>query len=411
MRSIVLALCAVMLLGVACSLCDAGIVRLEIRVDAAAFEGVDENERVLFIAGNFNGWDPGGLVCEKSGEGGGFTAEIETAGDGAHLEFKVARGSWATVEVDAQGRDIGNRTLASLPPGKDGGFVVHVEGFVDQRGTRWADGGGSEAMQSTVTGELEIWQFTSKVLDNSRMIRVWLPPGYNDIGAGRYPVLYMHDGQNLFDKATSFIGEEWGVDETCDGLIRAGEIPPMIVVGIDNAGGDRAQEYNPPYTQSDGVENWGDRYGRFVVEELMREINRNYRTKTGAANTSLGGSSYGGNITLYMATIYPDVFGRLLVESPAAWIQNEAIIDGVEMHRPWKQRVFIAVGTDESSDEGNDEAYIAGVHRMERALKEAGLGPDRLLVQVEEGAIHNETAWARRLPGALRFLFSKAPRE
>lgn len=217
--------------------------------------------------------------------------------------------------------------------------------------------------------------------------------------------MYMHDGQNLFDKSTSFIGEEWGVDETADKLIRAGEIPEMIIVGIDNAGADRPAEYNPPYTEWEGKPNRGDRYGRFLVSELMPEINRRYRTKTGGANTALGGSSFGANITLAVAMQYPEKFKRLLVESPAVWVQNEAIIDAVALHKRWDHRIFIAVGTDESSDQNRDKLYVRGTERLRDELLAAGLPEDQLKVVIEEGAQHSEPAWAKRLPTAFRFLF------
>ena len=154
------------------------------------------------------------------------------------------------------------------------------------------------------TGDLRLHEFRSRVFRNSRFLRVWLPPGYDDsANAGkRYPVLYLNDGQNLFEPSTSFTGVEWQVDETAERLVREGQIPPMIIVGVDNAQKDRFREYMPHRSLSPMMLRvQGHRYPNFLRKEVMPFIARNYRVALGAENTGLGGSSLGALISLYTA--------------------------------------------------------------------------------------------------------------
>ena len=158
---------------------------------------------------------------------------------------------------------------------------------------------------------------------------MWLPPGYDDSAnqGRRYPVLYLNDGQNLFEPSTSFTGVEWQVDETADRLIREGVIPPMIIVGIDNAGKDRIREYMPHRSLHPMMLRvQGTRYPDFLIKEVMPFVARNYRVATGPENTGLGGSSLGALIALYTAIVRPGVIGRLLLESPSLWASNRQTI-------------------------------------------------------------------------------------
>ena len=261
----------------------------------------------------------------------------------------------------------------------------------------------------TITGDLRLHEFPSQVFCNTRLLRVWLPEGY-DAEANRerqYPVLYLNDGQNLFDAATSFIGVEWGVDETTDGLIRTGVIPPMIVVGVDNAQGSRTNEYLPYVTRelSDKTVN-GKNYPRFLMKEVMPFIQQTYRVKTGPENTGLGGSSLGALITLYTVMAKPGVFGRILLESPSLFVCERKVLRQSKSTKVWPQRVFVAIGTNETERERQRQAVIDDVLTLEKHLLAAGLGGDRLQVVVDVGATHNEGEWAKRLPAALAFLFS-----
>ena len=176
----------------------------------------------------------------------------------------------------------------------------------------------------SAVGDLRLHEFYSRTFRNTRFVRVWLPPAYhNPENVGRrYPVLYLNDGQNLFEASSSFTGVEWQVDETADRLIREGVIPPMLIVGLDNAGKNRIREYMPHRSMHPVIlRAQGTRYPTFLFKEVMQFMDRNYRVASGPQNTGLGGSSLGALIALYTAAVRPGVIGRLLLESPSLWRQ------------------------------------------------------------------------------------------
>ena len=229
----------------------------------------------------------------------------------------------------------------------------------------------------------------SPQLDNARDVIVYLPPSYSE-GERRYPVVYMHDAQNLFDRATSFIGEEWQVDETMESLSADGL--EAVVVGLPHAGERRIAEYSPPSNGNRQAR--GDRYVAFVCETVKPMIDRDFRTQTGRDSTTVLGSSMGGLISLYAFFARPDVFGRAGAMSPSLWAGRGAIYDHVGDAPFVPGRIYLDNGTRE-----------AGAQHMADLLKEKGYREGRdLLVVVEKGGRHTESAWARRLPGALRFL-------
>jgi len=258
------------------------------------------------------------------------------------------------------------------------------------------------------TGDLRLHEFHSRTFHNTRFLRVWLPPGYDqDENAGRrYPILYLNDGQNLFESSTSFTGVEWGVDESADRLIREKVIPPMIVVGIDNAGNDRFREYAPHRSlQPLMLRVQGRRYPNFLTKEVMPFLARNYRVASGPQNTGLGGSSLGALISLYTAAVRPGMIGRLLLESPSLWASNRQMIRESREIKIWPERVFLATGTAEAGRADRDRSMVDDVRELAAIFGRSGLGPNRLRLFIEEGANHHESAWARRFPEALSFLF------
>jgi predicted alpha/beta superfamily hydrolase len=262
----------------------------------------------------------------------------------------------------------------------------------------------------SATGDLRIHEFKSQVFRNTRFIRVWLPPGYDEPSeqARRYPVLYLNDGQNLFEPALSFTGVEWQVDETADRLIREGVIDPMIVVGIDNGAKDRFREYMPHRSlQPMMLRVQGRRYPDFLIKEVMPFVADRYRVATGPDNTGLGGSSLGALIALYTALAWPGVIGRLLLESPSLWASNRQLIREVRARKDWPDRVFLATGTEEAGRADRNQSVVDDVRELAGILGRAGLSEKRLRVMIEDGATHHESAWARRFPKALAFLFGK----
>ena len=260
------------------------------------------------------------------------------------------------------------------------------------------------------TGDLRLHEVRSRVFRNSRFLRVWLPPAYDDAeNAGRrYPVLYLNDGQNLFEPSTSFTGVEWQVDETAERLIRDGQIPSMIIVGIDNSQKDRFREYMPHRSLSPMMLRvQGHRYPNFLLKEVMPFVARTYRVAIGPENTGLGGSSLGALISLYTAATHPGWFGRLLLESPSLWAANRQMIKDSRAVRQWPERIFLGTGTQEAGREDRDRSVVDDVRELAAIFERAGLDDRRLRLVIEDGGTHHESAWARRFPDALTFLFGE----
>ena len=261
------------------------------------------------------------------------------------------------------------------------------------------------------TGDLRLHEFYSRIFRNTRFLRVWIPPGYDDpANSSRlYPVLYLNDGQNLFEASTSFTGVEWQVDETSDRLIREGAIPPMIIVGIDNGGKDRMREYMPYRSMQPAILRvQRSRYPNFLLKEAMPFVARLYRVAAGPENTGLGGSSLGALIALYTAMTRPNVVGRLLLESPSLWASNRQIIKDSRANKSWPERIFLASGTAEAGRKDIDQSTVDDVRELAAILRRAGFDDRRLRLVVDNGAPHHEAAWARRFPEALAFLFGES---
>ncbi|HSS21629.1 MAG TPA: alpha/beta hydrolase-fold protein [Pyrinomonadaceae bacterium] len=270
----------------------------------------------------------------------------------------------------------------------------------------------SQAQQPhTLTGDIRMHKsFHSKALNNDRDIIVYLPPNYDSDKRKRYSVFYMHDGQNLFDGATSFIpGQEWRADETAQQLIAAGKIEPLIVVGIYNTGKDRIDEYTPAQDPKYKMGGKADLYGRFLVEELKPFIDRTYRTKSDGKHTGLGGSSLGGLVSLYVALKYPRVFGRAAMISPSVWFADKHIVRFVDslLQRP-RVRIWLDIGTKEGSNAEEANRAVLDTRLLRDTLIKKGWKLEKDLKYFEaEGAEHNEKAWAARLEPILLFLFGR----
>jgi predicted alpha/beta superfamily hydrolase len=233
-----------------------------------------------------------------------------------------------------------------------------------------------------------------------RQMLVYLPPSYDKTDK-RYPVLYMHDGQNIFDASTSYSGE-WQVDETMEAL--SGEGIEAIVAGIANSGSGRAVDYSA-HVHSVYGGGGADAYIDFLVREVKSLVDGAFRTLPDREHTGLMGSSMGGSVSLYALLTRPDIFGFAGVMSPAFWWSEGTIFKLVEASPFVGGRIYMDVGDNETPDvPGLREAYLNDAERMYSLLLAKGYTPDDLYFVIEPGGTHHETAWARRLPGALRFL-------
>jgi enterochelin esterase-like enzyme len=260
------------------------------------------------------------------------------------------------------------------------------------------------------SGDLDVVRLESKVFGNARMLRILLPPGYRLVRFAtlHYSVLYLNDGQNLFDACTPAPNhEQWRVEETMAALMASGDIPPMIVVGIDHAGIDKAghsmrpHEYLPypdDTLQPSDPNPQGKLYPQFLLQEVVPFIERRYRVRLGAANRVLGGASYGAGAALYTLIARPDSFYGLLLESPSVYASDYAMLKDAAGVPQWPRRIFIGTGTVREP--------VEDVHKLEALFHKSGLDERRLRVVIQEGGEHSETWWGKRLPDAIRFLFA-----
>jgi predicted alpha/beta superfamily hydrolase len=261
----------------------------------------------------------------------------------------------------------------------------------------------TEAQQSHT---FETFELPSRALDVSRRITVWLPPVKIE---GRLPVLYLNDGQNLFEPHRAFAGVTWQAADTAAQLIEWGLIPPLFIVGIDHGGTRRAREFLPieDHQNPDAKRPLGRKYAEFVVRELMPFMHRAYPIARGASAAGFGGSSYGAVAALFTVLEHPGAFGRLLLESPSLYVGRRYLLRRARAARRWPARVYLGVGTAETRRADVNVETVANVQRLETILRARGLGMRRLKVAVQEGAAHSEQAWAGRLPEAMVFLFGK----
>jgi len=284
-------------------------------------------------------------------------------------------------------------------------------GLVCTGQTSAADAPAAAACKSTVSGDLHLHALKSAIFGNERMIRVLLPAGYGDAANKdrRYPVLYMLDGQNVFDACLSDVSHhEWSADEIVQQLIAEKKIPPLIVVGVDHAGKDRAREYLP-YKDFIGNPDMDEPAGKlfpdFMTREVMPLVDGQYRTLPGQPNTGIGGSSYGGVATLYALLAKPGIFGYGLIESPTLWIGMGQLVRDTSPLVAMPVKVFVAFGGKEADDPANSEKMIGLIRQVETNFHAAGYDDKNFRFIVDPDAVHTEAAWEKRLPGALTFLF------
>ena len=299
----------------------------------------------LFLAGDFNNWNPADSSWKMQPNKEGKYQLVKTLAKGS-FDFKITRDSWETVECSASGHDIANRTIKVL---NDTTITMDIEG--------WKDDHPAEQKKHTASANVHIVseKFDIPQLGRQRRIWIYLPADYATSNK-KYPVIYMHDGQNLFDDYTSGYGE-WGIDEILDKLPAKEE---SIVVGIDHGGEYRITEYDP-YDSKYG-KGRGDDYVDFLVNNLKPYIDKNYRTKKDVKHTTIAGSSMGGLISMYAILKYPNIFGNAGVFSPAFWIAPDIYQFAQQKSLPANARIYFVCGDIE------DKTMVADMRKIAECI-------------------------------------------
>ena len=351
----------------------------------------------IFIAGDFQGWNPGSEAHRFTRVSAGLYAITLALKDNTAIQFKITRGSWETVEKGSQGEELQNRVFQVAGPETAEIMVAS-----------WANT--APAPPRTIVGDID--EMSVPGLLDGRRVWVYLPPGYASDVDTCYPVLYMLDGQNLFDSSTAFLGNEWDVDQTLEDTIAAGHVQPVIVVAIDNGGEARVAEYTPFASPDFEGSGQGEAHLQAIEEVLIPFVNDNFRALLGPQNTGISGSSLGGLMSLYAAYAHGDTFGAIGALSPSLWWNDENLRQFVETSsRPERARIYMDMGTMESSSGGdeNNNGVDDNVDHL-RALRDVlvaqgfTLGVNLEVVE-DEGGRHNEDDWRRRFPDTLHYLF------
>lgn len=340
----------------------------------------------IYIAGSFNEWNPGNpshlLVNNADGK-----PEITLPAGTGTFEFKFTRGNWESCEGSSNGSQISNRTFTY---GNGQTIDINIAGWEDM------DGGGSGNSTAAPNVHIISEAFEMPQLNRTRRIWIYLPPDY-DTTTKSYPVLYMHDGQNIFDIKTSYAGE-WEVDETLNNLFyQKYEVP--IVVAIDNGGSNRIAEYtpwrHPTYGGGDG-----EKYVAFIVETLKPYIDAHFRTKTGANSTGIMGSSLGGLISHYAMVTYPEIFSKAGLFSPSYWFSDTVNTYTAANFNPANIRAYMMCGNNEG-----DPDMVPDMQEMANLLTDQGLSSTNIQVKVIAGGQHNEKLWREQFAETVKWLF------
>lgn len=354
--------------------------KLTLVVTNSAKKHIDDS---VFVAGNFNNWNPGNKKYLLQRENGKLVLELPDL-KASVFQFKFTRGSWATVATSNTGGDLQNHVV-----------VLTSDSTVYFDIGAWKDDFESGPRTHTASANVRIidTSFYMPQLGRSRKIAIYLPAGYEK-STRRYPVLYLHDGQNVFDEFTSGFGE-WGVDECLDSLIGKGK-KACIVVAIDN-GPKRLTEYNPFYFERFGAGE-GDAYVEFLASTLKPFIDFSYRTIPSKENTIIAGSSMGGLISYYAFLKFPLVFGKAGVFSPAFWTADSIHHMTDSLGSKTSGMVFFYMGGLEG------ETYMADMLKVSDKL--GTVSKAYVYTATDAEGRHNEAAWRKWFPEFYQWIVS-----
>jgi predicted alpha/beta superfamily hydrolase len=342
----------------------------------------------IYAAGTFNSWNPQSAAHVMQPDGFGAYQIVIPEATGT-ASYKFTRGAWASVEGNASGGFLPDRTFTFTGSPQTINLTIQS----------WEDLGGNNP--STAASNVQILSNTFSIpqLNTTRRIWLYLPPDYYT-STKTYPVLYMQDGQNLFDNATSFAGE-WQVDETLNTLFNAGDYG-AIVVGIDNGGGARLDEYSPWYNAEYNEGGSGGAYMLFIYETLKPYIDANFRTKPQPQFNALIGSSMGALISVYGACTFPEQFEKVGVFSPAFWFAgnnlNNYILNDVD--NIGNLRLYFVCGQNESA------TMVSNMNTVKNNLIGEGVATANTFTLIDPAGTHSEAFWRGKFGAAYQWLFA-----
>jgi len=340
----------------------------------------------IYISGNFNNWSIGNTnyILQPQANGHRTITLVNVSGT---IEFKFNRGSWDYPEATSSGNFLPNRTYNTANGSE---LFLTIAG--------WEDLTGNSGSTANANVQILSNSFNMPELNRNRRIWLYLPNDYNTANNKSYPVIYMHDGQNLFDQATSFTGE-WEVDETLTNLQNQGGYG-AIVVGIDNGGANRINEYSPWVNAQYGG-GQGDQYIDFIKNTLKPHIDENYRTLTEPQNTGLIGSSMGGLISLYGVAKFPETFGKGGIFSPSIWFAGVQVVEFINSKNfsSIPLRLYFVGGTNESS------TMVSNMQAARTQFINSGVPSQEINLVTHPDGAHSEWYWRREFGAAYQFLF------
>ncbi len=356
----------------------------KICLEVNAQESLMPAKASLFFVGSLNNWNPSDDNFHfKQISPGKYVLNIQA--NAGIYEFKVTRGSWETVESTINGKPVANHTI-----------VLKNDTLITLNISQWQDNFKPQPRTHTASKQVKIIDtaFYMPQLDRKRRVWIYLPQGYEN-SKKYYPVIYMHDGQNLFDSYTSGYGE-WGVDEILDSLANLKK-PMVIIVGVDHGDQYRLTEYNPYKNEKFG-KGRGDDYVDFLANTLKPHIDAHYRTKADAKNTTIAGSSMGGIISLYALAKYPKIFGNVGIFSPALWITPE-LMNYISSKKLSSSRIYFVAGSLEG------DTMIPDMKCMYEILLQKRISKENLYYKVSEDGKHSEWFWHREFPNFYKWIF------
>jgi predicted alpha/beta superfamily hydrolase len=345
-----------------------------VRMEITSLPAYHASGSDVYLAGSFNGWNPQDEKYKFKNEKGAYYLDL-SLGEGLY-EYKITRGGWDKVECKKDGSGIGNRSL-KMPSGP----VVPLQ--IEE----WADRFPAMPRVSTASENVCIIDtaFLIPQLKRTRRVWIYLPASYCDGANRKYPVLYMHDGQNVFDNATSYSGE-WGIDDFLDSTL----LRKCIVVAVDHGGNKRLNEYNP-YDNERFGKGEGSLYADFLVKTLKPFIDKHYRTLRNKKNTFIAGSSMGGLISLYTLLKYPNVFGGAGIFSPAFWISGPQLFDDIRARGKKVRSLIYFYG---GKQEG--ETMVPDMLRAFETM--SAVSASTMITVIRDEGKHNEPTWRKEFP-------------